>query len=348
VIDSARFTSLVDERLVRVVRRERDHYGHLDGHVEWVLDEIDRLVTAGGKRVRPEFAHLGWIAAGGEPCAQTAVNIGAALELLHVSALVHDDVIDGATTRRGADTTHVRVARDHRERGWSGEERRISEGAAVLAGNITLAMADSALGEVNAAARKQWTRVRIEVNLGQYMDLLGAASRDLDPERVLVMMAMKTAKYTVERPLRMGAAAAAGPDEEWVIDSLGTFGELLGIAFQLRDDVLGVFGHPEVTGKPVGDDLREGKTTMLIAQSLVRADASQRAVLDRIGDPSLTPDDVACIQQVIIDTGGLRVVENDINGFRDKALGLIEHRDLPFGVAEELTAIAHRVTSRDY
>ena len=348
MIDSARFTSLVDERLARVVRRERDHYGHLDGHVEWVLDEIDRLVTAGGKRVRPELAHLGWIAAGGEPCAQTAVNLGAALELLHVSALVHDDVIDGATTRRGADTTHVRVARDHRERGWSGEGRRISEGAAVLAGNITLAMADSALGDVNAAARKQWTRVRIEVNLGQYMDLLGAASRDLDPERVLVMMAMKTAKYTVERPLRMGAAAAAGPDEEWVIDSLGTFGELLGIAFQLRDDVLGVFGHPEVTGKPVGDDLREGKTTMLIAQSLVRADESQRAVLDRIGDPSLTPDDVARIQQVIIDTGGLRVVENDINGFRNKALGLIEHHDLPFGVVEELTAVAHRVTSRDY
>jgi geranylgeranyl diphosphate synthase type I len=162
------------------------------------------------------------------------------------------------------------------------------------------------------------------------------------------MMAMKTAKYTVERPLRMGAAAAAGPDEEWVIDCLGTFGELLGIAFQLRDDVLGVFGHPEVTGKPVGDDLREGKTTMLIAQSLVRADASQRAVLDRIGEPSLTPDDVARIQQVIIDTGGLRVVENDINGFRNKALGLIEHRDLPFGVVEELTAVAHRVTSRDY
>ena len=348
MIDSARFTSLVDERLSRVIRRERDTYGNLDGHVAWVLDEIHRLATAGGKRMRPEFAHLGWIAAGGEPCAQTAVNIGAALELLHLSALVHDDVIDGAATRRGSDTVHVRVARDHRERGWTGEERRISEGAAVLAGNITLAMADAALGDVNAAVRKQWTRVRIEVNLGQYMDLLGAASRDLDPDRVLLVMGMKTAKYTVERPLRMGAAAAAGPDEEWVVDSLGTFGELLGIAFQLRDDVLGVFGHQEVTGKPVGDDLREGKTTMLIAQSLVRADAAQQAVLARVGSPDLTDDEIAGIQQVIIDTGGLRVVENDITGFRDKALGLIEHRDFPFGAVEELRAIAHRVTSRDY
>lgn len=348
MIDTARFTSLVDERLARVVRRERDNYGHLDGHVEWVLDEIERLVRAGGKRVRPEFAHLGWIAAGGEPCARTAVNIGAALELLHVSALVHDDVIDGAVTRRGADTTHVRVARDHRDRGWSGDERRISEGAALLAGNVALAMADAALGEVNAAARKQWTRVRIEVNLGQYMDLLGAASRDLDPERVLVMMAMKTAKYTVERPLRMGAAAAAGPDNEWIAESLSSFGELLGIAFQLRDDVLGVFGRTDITGKPVGDDLREGKTTMLLAQALVRADASQREILSRIGDPSLTDADVVRIQQVIIDTGGLNVVENDINGFRNKALGLLEGRDLPDGVVEELTAIAHRVTSRDY
>ena len=161
-------------------------------------------------------------------------------------------------------------------------------------------------------------------------------------------MGMKTAKYTVERPLRMGAAAAAGPDEEWVVDSLGTFGELLGIAFQLRDDVLGVFGHQEVTGKPVGDDLREGKTTMLIAQSLVRADAAQQAVLARVGSPDLTDDEIAEIQQVIIDTGGLRVVENDITGFRDKALGLIEHHDFPFGAVEELRAIAHRVTSRDY
>ena len=347
MIDSARFTSLVDERLARVVRRERDHYGHLDGHVGWVLDEIDRLVTAGGKRVRPEFAHLGWIAAGGEPCAQTAVNIGAALELLHVSALVHDDVIDGAATRRGADTTHVRVARDHRERGWSGEERRISEGAAVLAGNITLAMADSALGDVNAAARKQWTRVRIEVNLGQFMDLLGAASRAAEPERIWRVMAMKTAKYTVERPLRMGAAAA-GTDNEWIVETLGSFGEMLGIAFQLRDDVLGVFGHPEVTGKPVGDDLREGKSTMLVAHAQERADAPQRAVLDRIGDPSLTPDDVARIQQVIIDTHALQSVEGDIEGFRNKALGMIEHVDLPDGVFTELAAIADRMTRRDY
>ena len=347
MIDSARFTSLVDERLVRVVRRERDHYGHLDGHVEWVLDEINRLVTAGGKRVRPEFAHLGWIAAGGEPCAQTAVNIGAALELLHVSALVHDDVIDGAATRRGADTTHVRVARDHREKGWSGEERRISEGAAVLAGNITLAMADAALGDVNAAARKQWTRVRIEVNLGQYMDLLGAASRDLEPDRIWRVMAMKTAKYTVERPLRMGAAAA-GTGNEWIVETLGSFGEMLGIAFQLRDDVLGVFGHPDVTGKPVGDDLREGKTTMLVAHALERADARQRKVLDRIGDPSLTPEDVTRIQQVIIDTHALQSVEGDIDGFRSKALGMIEHADLPDGVFAELTAIADRMTRRDY
>ncbi|MFM8826043.1 MAG: polyprenyl synthetase family protein [Actinomycetota bacterium] len=347
MIDSARFTSLVDERLVRVVRRERDHYGHLDGHVEWVLDEINRLVTAGGKRVRPELAHLGWIAAGGEPCAQTAVNIGAALELLHVSALVHDDVIDGAATRRGAYTTHVRVARDHREKGWSGEERRISEGAAVLAGNITLAIADAALGEVNAAARKQWTRVRIEVNLGQYMDLLGAASRAAEPDRIWRVMAMKTAKYTVERPLRMGAAAA-GTGNEWIVGTLGSFGEMLGIAFQLRDDVLGVFGHREVTGKPVGDDLREGKTTMLVAHALERADARQRKVLDRIGDPSLTPEDVTRIQQVIIDTHALQSVEGDIDGFRSKALGMVEHADLPHGVFAELAAIADRMTRRDY
>ena len=344
MIDSARFTALVDARLSQVIERERGYYGGLDPLVDDMFTEIARLVNAGGKRTRPEFAHLGWVAAGGEPCAQTAVNIGAAFELLHVSALVHDDVIDGAESRRGAPTTHVRVAEQHRHLGWAGEERRIAEGASVLTGNIAYAVADAALGEVNAAARKQWTRVRTEVNIGQYMDLLGSAARVRSPEHVLRVMAMKTAKYTVERPLRMGAAAT-GTADDFLVGSLGLFGELLGIAFQLRDDVLGVFGDPTVTGKPVGDDLREGKSTMLVARAQEWADAEQRAVLARIGSPDLSDTDIAALQDVIRQTGALDNVESDIVGFRDKALGVLDAQ-LDDDVRRELELVAEKVTKR--
>ena len=345
MIDPARFTALVDERLARVIERERGHYGNLHPAVDGMFADISRLVSAGGKRTRPEFAHLGWVAAGGEPYARTAVNIGAALELLHVSALVHDDVIDGAGSRRGAPTTHVRVAGEHRRLGWAGEERRISEGAAVLTGNVAYAIADAALGEVNAGTRKQWTRVRAEVNIGQYMDLIGSAAREHSPDHVLRVMAMKTAKYTVERPLRMGASATGTADES-LVDRLGKFGELLGIAFQLRDDVLGVFGDPPSTGKPVGEDLREGKTTMLVACALERAGAGQRAVLARIGDPGLTESDIAAIQDVIRDTGALAEVESDILGFRNKAFGDPDHPPFAPGIMAELERAADRVTKR--
>jgi len=345
VIDSSRFTALVDQRMARIIERERGHYGHLDPMVDDLFTEIARLVGAGGKRTRPEFAHLGWVAAGGEPYAPTAVNIGAALEFLHVSALIHDDVIDGAGSRRGAATTHVRIADRHRELGWAGEERRISEGAAVLTGNVVYAMADAALGDVNAAARKQWTRVRTEVNIGQYMDLMGSATRVQTPEHAMRVMVMKTAKYTVERPLVMGAMAA-GAGENGVVWHLRHYGEMLGIAFQLRDDVLGVFGDPSVTGKPTGDDLREGKATLLIARARERANPTQLALLSRIGDPGLSAADIAAVQDVIRETGALLDAEQNIEGFRNKALGGSEGWALEPGILAELVRAADKVTRR--
>ena len=345
MIDHARFAALVDQRMAQVIDRERGHYGHLDPLVDGMFTEIARLLGAGGKRTRPEFAHLGWVAAGGEPYALTAVNIGAALELLHVSALVHDDVIDGADSRRGAATTHVRVAAEHHRHGWAGEERRVAEGAAVLTGNVAYAMADAALGDVNAGAREQWTRVRTEVNIGQYLDLLGSAARQFDEEHVLRVMTMKTAKYTVERPLRMGAAATGTADES-LVDSLGMFGEFLGVAFQMRDDILGVFGDPSVTGKPAGDDLREGKTTFLTAFALMHADDAQRAVLSRIGSPDLTDAEILNIQMIMRECGALGRAENEVEGFRAKAFGLVGDGQVSDDVLAELVRAADRVTRR--
>ena len=322
MIDAVRFRMLVDERLDQVINEERGGPGFGDSMLQSALDEIARIAFAGGKRTRPEFVHLGWTAAGGEPFARHAVNIGAAFELLHVSALVHDDVIDGALLRRGKPTTHVHIHGLHVSQDWAGEARRVSEGAAVLIGNIALALADTALGELNPLAREEWTRVRVEVNAGQYLDLVGSAMRRGDDDHALKVMTLKTAKYTVERPLRMGAAAA-GTATTGLMTALSEFGINLGIAFQLRDDVLGVFGEEETTGKPVGDDLREGKSTLLMARARRRATEQQSRLLAVVGDPALAPAQVAEIQQVIRDTGALEEIEMEIDSYFQRALGTV-------------------------
>lgn len=311
MIDAARFRTLVDERLDAVINAERSANGFGDPLVQSALDEIARLAFAGGKRTRPEFVHLGWVAAGGEPFDTTAVNIGAAFELLHVSALVHDDVIDGALLRRGRPTTHVHIHGLHVAQDWAGESRRVSEGAAVLIGNIALALADVALADVNPLAREEWTRVRLEVNAGQYLDLVGSAMRTTGADHARNVMILKTAKYTVERPLRMGAVAT-GTAKAGLVSALSAFGLDLGIAFQLRDDILGVFGSEETTGKPVGDDLREGKATLLLSCARERADGHQLSLLAVVGDPGLSGAQVGEIQQVIRDTGAVDVIEQEI------------------------------------
>lgn len=323
MIDAVRFRTLVDERLDQVISQERGSRGFSDPLLQSALDEIARVAFAGGKRTRPEFVHLGWVAAGGEPFAQTAVDIGSAFELLHVSALVHDDVIDGALMRRGSPTTHVHIHGLHVSRDWAGEPRRVSEGAAVLIGNIALSLADVALGDVNTLARDEWTRVRVEVNAGQYLDLVGSAMRRSDDDHALNVMTLKTARYTVERPLRAGAAATGGADAG-LMSALSAFGTELGIAFQLRDDVLGVFGDEATTGKPVGDDLREGKSTLLLARAMARATDSQSRLLGVVGDPAISAAQVAELQQVIRDTGALGEIESEIENRLRAALAHVQ------------------------
>ena len=343
--DAARFRALVDERLGEVLAAERGTSGFSDPMLQSALDEIDRLSFAGGKRTRPEFVHLGWVAAGGEPMAGAAVDIGAAFELLHVSALVHDDVIDGALMRRGQPTTHVHLRDLHVSRDWAGEARRVSEGAAVLIGNIAMALADVALGDANPAAREEWTRVKVEVNAGQYMDLVGSAMRRADEAHALNVMTLKTARYTVERPLRAGAAAT-GRATPGLMGGLSGYGLELGVAFQLRDDVLGVFGDEAITGKPVGDDLREGKATLLLAHARSRADESQARLLGVVGDPGLSPAQVGEIQEVIRATGALDAVESEIAARAERAVGLIRSVIDDSDLVARFADIAERMVRR--
>ena len=270
---------------------------------------------------------------------------GCALELLHAFALVHDDVMDASPTRRGAPSVWRGFVERHRRRGWRGEDRRFGEAAAVLTGNMALILADRALGlpgPVPAAARAVWDTMRTELNMGQYLDIVGTARSVANAAQARTIIEHKTALYSVVRPLQLGAALTGRTD---LADELDRHGRLVGTAFQLRDDLLGTFGNPTSTGKPVGEDIREGKPTLLMA--LARASATP-AQLDTLSSTAADMDDdtLAKAQQVLIDTGARAAVEKEIDELLDRALDALE--DLPdIGNARDALAdLAHYAIRR--
>jgi geranylgeranyl diphosphate synthase type I len=208
MIDSSDVVAQVDAILADAVDHERHFWTRIDEDLETVFDEIESLVLGGGKRLRPQFAHWGWVAAGGDPSDGQQFRIGAAIELLHVFALFHDDVIDDAETRRGNTTTHRRMADMHSAEKMAGESRRFGEGAAILIGDITYVMSDKLMDDVSPSARSIWHDLRMEMNIGQYLDTLGSARRERRIEIAERICRYKSAKYTIERPLHLGAVAA--------------------------------------------------------------------------------------------------------------------------------------------
>src|SRR5690606_7900547 len=201
------------------------------------LRALERLVAAGGKRLRPAFCHWAFVGAGGDADDPRIVDAGAAFEMLHAFALLHDDVMDGSDTRRGVRTAHIAFADAHRSAGWQGEPRRFGEGAAILVGDLAHAYADGLLGDVPADVRAVWNDLRLELNMGQYLDLLGTARADRDRALARRIARYKSGKYTVERPLHLGAALAGRLGD--LREPLSAYGEPLGEVFQLRDDMLG-------------------------------------------------------------------------------------------------------------
>ncbi|RMH83129.1 MAG: polyprenyl synthetase family protein [Actinomyces sp.] len=332
----------VETRLVEILDAERRRWRDLDPALDEPLAALSALVTAGGKRIRPAYCHWGWVAAGGDPDDPAPVEAGCALELLHAFALAHDDVMDGSATRRGQPTVHRRFIERHAAEGWRGEARRFGEAVAVLVGDMAMVLADRVLGPVDDPVREVWDELRSELNMGQYLDVLGTARGGVDEEGARTIVAHKTAGYTVVRPLQLGAALAGRPD---MSEPLAAHGTPLGVAFQLVDDLLGVFGDPAVTGKPVGEDLREGKPTLLLARARHFADPAQTAVLDGIG-PDLDEDGVAAIQQVMLDTGAVAAVEAEVAQLLDRSQAALD--GLPDGPARRaLAAIADYVVARD-
>ena len=323
----------------------------------------------GGKRFRALMAHVGWSLSSGRPLSEARLpHLAAALELYQASALVHDDIIDHADERRGAPTPHRRLADLHRGAGWIGSSGTFGRNAAILVGDFLFSAASAEadeqaldLPEANARAfARSFADMHAEVALGQYLDIMAEQS-PLDPRRADALSAAdsldvalhKSAHYSVVRPAQLGAIC--GANSTHVIDELtDTLDAILtpwGLAFQLRDDDLGVFGDPTVTGKPAGDDLREGKRTVLLAMAWRRTDRSGRVLLSRVlANRDASSGMIAAASDLIRDCGALAAHEEEIAARARTGLRALD--DAPPGALDEvgradLSALARALTARD-
>jgi len=334
------------------------------------MHAVARDFLAGGKRFRALFAYWGWQSVAGltdgaelldvePPDHGPIVAIAASLEVFHAAALVHDDIMDNSDLRRGRPSAHRQFEAQHRDAGWDGTPERHGEAAALLLGDLLLGWSDELFDRgvrtnrdpaAGWAARDEFVRMRTEVTVGQYLDMLEEDSWRRRDEAELLPRAQrvvvyKSAKYSVEAPLAIGAALAGGSEAQ--LAALRAFGLPLGVAFQLRDDLLGVFGDPEVTGKPAGDDLREGKRTVLVTLARQKLPASARRLVDELlGDPDLGADQIAMLQSAVRESGAVADVERIIEREVRTALAALAEAPLTRAARDRLAELAAAVTAR--
>lgn len=336
----------VDNVLAQSTEKHRQYWESQSKYATSIFDEIQLLVLGGGKRLRPQFCYWGFVAAGGDESSDTPILLGAAIELVHAMALFHDDVIDDAATRRGKTTTHRRFAETHHQQGLLGESRRFGEGAAILIGDVTSVIADELVNDVAPETRHIWNDLRLEMNIGQFLDTVGSAHRERSREFAETVCRNKSAKYTIERPLHLGAYAASVSRGQQLQSMLSAYGLPLGEAFQLRDDMLGAFGDEDTVGKPVGGDFKEGKPTPMLARAYEKANETQRKILDRVGYEDITREEIYAIQHVVEETGTRQEMENVISSLTHEALAALQPGQLSGDSYRALVALAEAVSQR--
>lgn len=314
----------------------------------WDPPEALAAYLDGGKALRPRFCYWGHALAAGEGMTEDAVGgpllqACTALELLHAFALIHDDLMDNSDTRRGRPALHREIAGQHRRRGWAGEPDRYGHAMALLTGDFAFSVASRLAAALPAPARMVWGRMVDELVLGQFLDLAGAARQDRTLEVARTTTLLKSANYTVTGPLRLGAALAGLPE---LPPDLARYGDLVGEAFQLRDDLLGVFGDPQRTGKPVGEDLTSGKPTQLLAYAADMLPPRGRALLAQAGTQALTQADVGELTGELIRCGARDRIEQKVRHNVDVACALLDRAALTARVAAALQSLATAAADR--
>jgi geranylgeranyl diphosphate synthase type I len=351
----------VSQRLNTFIAGRRDEAAEL-GEEAALLTDTAGAAVEGGKRLRARFCLTGWRAVAfprpGAPVPAEAMGVAAALEIFHAAALVHDDLIDNSDTRRGHPSAHRRLEGDHVRRRWHGDPAGFGRSGAILLGDLLVAWSDDLLEESIAglppervgATRSAYAHMRRDVTVGQFLDVAEESAFVTQPdaahaERALRVASLKSARYSIQQPLLIGAAlAGADPDQD---AALSAFGHPVGMAFQLRDDVLGVFGDASVTGKPSGDDLREGKRTVLVAYAREALPTGARHVFDELlGDRRLDGAQIASLQRTITETGALQRTEDLISAYALEADRALSGARLDNAAVGELRDLARAATAR--
>ncbi|MFC6420157.1 isopentenyl-diphosphate Delta-isomerase [Ornithinimicrobium tianjinense] len=305
------------------------------------------LLAAGGKRLRPRMCHWGFVAGGGRPGTpphDDLVRVAAALEMLHEFALIHDDVMDQSEERRGRPAAHVVAASRHRAAQGHGDDSRFGENLALLLGDLAHSEADRLVRHLPAPLLDYWYELNLELIVGQRADLTGAAARRTDLAHSEAVAALKSGAYTIERPLQLGALAAGASQGQREV--LARFGHHLGRAFAWRDDVLGVWGDHAVTGKPSGDDLREGKTTLIWVLGAERLSGAAAAAMARVGTNAAREEDVPLLQTALLEAGVRQEVEDRIAAEMVAAEASLDDGVLSTEGVEGLRATARAVAWR--
>ncbi|WP_080794061.1 polyprenyl synthetase family protein [Corynebacterium pacaense] len=352
-----RIPGVVAGRLTRYLDSRAGDIAVIGAPVSAAVEHLRSFVLGGGKRIRPLYAWAGFLAAQGpqraEERLESVLDAASSLEFIQACALLHDDIIDSSDTRRGRPTVHRAVETQHGSQGLQGDSAHFGESVSILVGDMALVWSEDMFQDSGlsapalARAREPWRAMRTEVIGGQLLDISLEATTNESVELADAVNRFKTAAYTIERPLHLGAAIAGA--DAGLITALRGYGRDIGVAFQLRDDLLGVFGDPVVTGKPAGDDLREGKRTVLLALALKLADAhnpdSATAIREGVGRVS-TPADIAELAGIIRETGAEREVEERITRLTRSGLAQLEDVGLPADVREHLEHLAIRSTER--
>ncbi|MFY1705390.1 polyprenyl synthetase family protein [Micromonospora sp. WMMA1923] len=343
----------VDHTLAAFLSDEVESLRAIDAAMGGFAATARECVLSGGKRVRPTFAYWGWRGvAGGDTPLPAVLPALAALELLHTFALVHDDVMDASATRRGRPTAHRALAAQHVAAGRRGDPDRFGDSVAVLVGDLCLVWADRLLARAAVGAdrlldvRRCYDQMRVETIAGQYLDVLGESdAANWSVDRALRVARYKTASYTVQRPMLFGAClAGVGPDEPLGV-AYTRYGLAVGEAFQLRDDLLGVYGDPARTGKPAGDDLRTGKPTALLMLARQAADPAQRQALDRAGGAT-DEREIADLAEVVATTGAVDRIEQMIADRVSEALAALDLAPIDETARTALVGLATAATRR--
>ncbi|MFT4157774.1 MAG: polyprenyl synthetase family protein [Microbacterium sp.] len=323
--------------------------------------EAGGATLTGGKRLRARFCHSGWQAVArfddkNAVPTDSLWDLCAALEVFQSAALVHDDVIDNSDTRRGRPAAHRAFEVEHARAGWSGDAAQFGRSAAILLGDLLVAWSDDLLEYAvqehprAASVRTEYAQMRRDVTIGQFLDITeesawGVHNADTHLARALRVVSLKSARYSIEQPLILGAAFAGANDAQ--LSALRSFGRPVGMAFQLRDDVLGVFGDAAVTGKPAGDDLREGKRTALVALTRQSLTASARNLFDELlGDPALTAEQIGFLQATIHSSGALDQVESMISRYAAIADQALSGAPLDNAAVGDLRDLARAASTR--